>query len=125
MPLAHAETLIFYGRFLRHSGDLPKARKVLRRALQILEPIGAGRLLSIAAEELAVAGGQPRRSYGRSQELTAQERRVATIAANGLTNKEIAERLYVSVKTVDHHLSSIYRKLGVNSRRGLMLLLRN
>ena len=124
MPLAHAETLIFYGRFLRHGGDLPKARKVLGRALQILEPTGAGRLLNIAGQELAVAGGQPRRAYGRSQELTAQERRVATIAANGLTNKEIAEHLYVSVKTVDHHLSSIYRKLGVNSRRELMLIWR-
>lgn len=121
MPLAHAETLISYGRFLRHRGDAPAARKVLQRALEVLEPTGARRLAGLASEELAVAGGRPRRRVRWPAELTPQERRVAALASQGLTNQEIARRLYVSAKTVDHHLSSVYAKLEVHSRRALIL----
>ncbi len=118
MPLAEAETWIAYGRFLRHTGRVARARTALHRALAVLEPTGAGRLSRAAAEELAAAGGRRPR---RSSELTPQERRVASLAATGLTNKEIAQRLYVTAKTVEHHLSAVYSKLDMSSRRQLML----
>ena len=121
MPIAHAETLIGYGRFLRLSGNSARARKVLGEAAEMLEPTGARRLLNLAFQELAVAGGQPRRRQYSSPGLTAQEKRVADLAAVGLTNKEIAQSLYLSAKTVDHHLASVYQKLGLKSRRELML----
>ncbi len=65
MPLAEAETLIAYGRFLRQTGRPSVARDILHRALQLLEPTGAGRLQFIAHEELAGAGGRRRRAGGR------------------------------------------------------------
>ncbi len=121
MPIAHAETLIGYGRFLRLSGNAARARKVLGEAGEMLEPTGARRLQELAYQEFAVAGGQARRRNHASPGLTAQEKRVADLAAGGLTNKEIAQSLYLSAKTVDHHLASVYQKLGLKSRRELML----
>lgn len=124
MPLAYAETLIAKGRFLRHTGRLQEARKVLRSALGVVESAGAVRLQRIALQELAVAGG--RRSKGSNiGSLTAQEVRVSELAAEGITNKQIAQQLYISAKTVDHHLSRIYSKLGINSRRELMKVWRD
>lgn len=121
MPLAEAETRIAYGRFLRLTGRVARARTVLHRALEVLDPTGAARLGQAATDELAAAGGRPPRRHRSSCDLTAQERRVASLAAKGLTNKDIAQRLYVSAKTVDHHLSAVYTKLGLGSRRELML----
>ena len=122
MPLAEAETRVAFGRFLRHTGRPAEARAVLHRALEMLESTGAGRLTQAATAELAAAGGRStRRPRGASMELTAQERRVASLAAKGLTNREIAQQLYVSAKTVDHHLCAVYAKLGLRSRRELML----
>jgi ATP/maltotriose-dependent transcriptional regulator MalT len=118
MPLAEAETLIAYGRFLRHTHQQPRAREVLHRALEVLEPTGAGRLEAIAREELAAAGGRRSRSGG-SDKLTAKEGLVVQLAAQGATNVEIARRLFISSKTVGHHLSRAYSKLGVSSRREL------
>ncbi len=120
MPLATAETLVAYGRFLRHTGKARRSRETLRRALEVLEPTGAGRLQRLAELELDAAGG--RRRLGRAaNELTPQERRAANLAAAGLTNREIAQQLFLSSKTVDHHLSHVYAKLGLRSRRELML----
>lgn len=120
MPLVEAESLICYGRFLRSHGMLREAREALHKASECLAPTGAGRLQSLAAAELAVAGGRRSRPTAR-QALTAQEERVCALAAEGLTNSQIAARLYLSAKTVDHHLSAAYAKLGVASRRELML----
>lgn len=121
MPLADAETRIAYGRFLRHTGRVTRARVALHDALQVLAPTGARRLIAVATEELAAAGGRPARPRHRSStELTPQEYRVAALAATGLTNKEIAQTLFVAAKTVDHHLSATYAKLGITSRRELM-----
>jgi len=117
MPLAHAETLIAYGRFLRHSGRVVESRHALHQALEILAATGAVRLQRVATEELAVAGGRRRR---RSSTLTPQEQRVVDLAAAGLTNGEIGRRLVISAKTVEHHLSSSYTKLSIRSRRELM-----
>ena len=123
MPLAQAETLVAYGRFLRQTGRPSVARQTLHRALQVLEPTGAGRLQGIAQEELAGAGGRRRRAQTAGQ-LTAKEDQVARLAVQGLTNAQIAQAVFLSTKTVDHHLSRAYAKLGVGSRRELMLVWR-
>lgn len=120
MPLVELETRIAYGRFLRLTGHADSAKKLLRQAVSLAEPIGAIRLLRLASAELASAGGRRRRDAPRTTP-SAQERRVASLAAAGLTNKQIGERLFISPKTVDHHLSSVYAKLGIGSRRALML----
>jgi DNA-binding CsgD family transcriptional regulator len=120
MPLATAETLISFGRFLRHTGEVREGRTLLRRALSVLEGTGAGRLIGVAQQELAGAGGRHRRSRSPGL-LTPREETVAQLAAKGLTNAQIARALYLSEKTVDHHLSRTYAKLGISSRRQLML----
>jgi DNA-binding CsgD family transcriptional regulator len=119
MPLAEAETLIGYGRFLRRSGCASEARDVLHRALDVLEPTGAGRLQAIACEELSASGGRRRRTRASSG-LTSQEHRVAALAAQGLSSPEIAQRLFISPRTVEHHLARVYVKFGVRSRRELI-----
>jgi DNA-binding CsgD family transcriptional regulator len=120
MPLAEAETLLAYGRFLRCSGQLGRARGILHRAMVVLEPTGAGRLQALVREELAAAGGRSRR-LRPAGELTGKESEVAQLAAQGLTNAQIARLLFLSAKTVDNHLSHVYSKLGISSRRELML----
>lgn len=120
MPLAEAETLIAYARFLRRTGRVGRARAALHRALDLVEPVGAVRLARIAAEELAAAGGR-RRNGSDSSELTSRERRVVALAAEGRTDTQIAAKLFLSPRTVGHHLSSAYAKLGVSSRRELMM----
>ena len=120
MPLAHAETLIAYGRYLRQTRRAKDARQALHRALDMVASTGARRLERLAAGELAAAGGRRTGRVRSVSELTAQERRVAALAAEGMTNAEIASSLFLSSKTVEHHLSSIYLKLGIRSRRELM-----
>jgi DNA-binding CsgD family transcriptional regulator len=85
-----------------------------------LEGTGAGRLQGIAREQLALAGGRRSRS-APAQELTAMELQVTKLAARGLTNSQIARMLFLSAKTVEHHLSHAYAKLGVASRRDLIM----
>jgi DNA-binding CsgD family transcriptional regulator len=119
MPLSSAETLIAYGRFLRQTGRVSRARSALHDAVSILEPTGAGRLQKIAHDELAAAGGR-RRASRSDQQITAREQQVARLAARGLTNTEIGRALYITPKTVDHHLSRVYTKLGITSRRDLI-----
>ncbi|MHB1850327.1 MAG: helix-turn-helix transcriptional regulator [Acidimicrobiales bacterium] len=119
MPLAEAETLLAFGRFCRRSGRGSEARALLGRALELVTPVGARRIGRLVEYELALAGGR-RRGAGRNGELTVQERRVAELAAEGLTSPAIARELFISAKTVDHHLSHVYAKLGIASRRELM-----
>jgi DNA-binding CsgD family transcriptional regulator len=118
MPLAEAETRLAFGRFCRRSGRQREARSLLLSALELVEPIGARRIGRLVEHELALAGG--RRRARRTNELTPQEHRVAELAAKGLTSPAIARELYISAKTVDHHLSHIYAKLNLSSRRDLM-----
>jgi len=84
--------------------------------------MGASGLADRAHEELVVAGGRPRRERrmlsGR-ESLTASEDRVAAMAAEGLSNREIAQRLFVTIKAVQWHLRNVYRKLEVDSREEL------
>lgn len=119
MPLAEMETLIQYGGFLRRGRELRLARAVLAQALGAAERIGAARLAGHAHAELSAAGGR-RHQRAPLDGLTAQEARVADLARDGLTDKEIARQLRISTKTVEAHLQHIYRKVGVRSRRELM-----
>ena len=86
-------------------------------AIELAQRCGAGVLAARALRESNAAGARPRRTalHG-SYALTAREGQVATLAADGLSNKEIAETLVVTVKTVEWHLKHSYRKLGVSSR---------
>jgi DNA-binding CsgD family transcriptional regulator len=117
LPLALVRALIGYGVFLRRSGRPAQARAPLGRAVETARVCGATRLEYQALGELHASGG--RRGRGRSAELSHQEQRTATLAARGATNAQIAAALAVSVKTVEHYLSSTYAKLGIRSRREL------
>jgi ATP/maltotriose-dependent transcriptional regulator MalT len=117
LPLASVRALVGYGMFLRRSGRPAQARTPLGRAVEEAHACGATRLAAHALVELHASGG--RRGRGGNPELSHQEQRTAKLAAQGATNAEIAATLAVSVKTVEHYLSSTYRKLGIRSRREL------
>jgi DNA-binding CsgD family transcriptional regulator len=110
-------TLIDYGAALRRARRLREARPVLARALELAHRSGATALATRARIELQAAGARPRRAETTGAgALTPSERRVADLAARGLTSKEIARELVVSPRTVDAHLGKAFRKLGVSSR---------
>lgn len=119
LPIQKVETLHQYGAFLRRSGQPSRARSVLTEALRLAEDHGAHWLANQVHRELASAGGRRRRRE-EPERLTSQEQRVAELAAGGLTNKEIAQRLWLHVSTVESHLQQVYSKLGIRSRRQLM-----
>src|SRR5215218_799785 len=107
---------------LRRAGERAEAREVLREALDAAARAGASGLADRAHEELVVAGARPRRDrrlLSGPESLTASEDRVAALAAQGLTNREIAQRQFVTVKAVQWHLRNVYRKLDVGSREEL------
>jgi DNA-binding CsgD family transcriptional regulator len=108
------------GAALRRLRKPSEAREPLRRALELADRCGAERLAAQARAELYASGGRPRRTaLSGVASLTASERRVAELAAEGRTNKDIAQTLYVTLKTVERHLSSAYGKLGIGSKREL------
>lgn len=119
MPLEEAEALVRYGSFLRRRRQPSRARGPLGRALQIAGACGARRLERIAMGELRIAGGRRRRSVQYPNLLSPMQEKIAALASQGLTNAEIGGRLFISARTVDHHLSHIYGVLGINSRREL------
>jgi DNA-binding CsgD family transcriptional regulator len=121
LPLSRTEALLAYGAFLRRRGHPRDARAPLADALQLARNFDAGWLAATIGRELQLAGGRRRRSVDRNQ-LTGAERRVADLAAAGLTNVEIAGRLYLSTNTVETHLRHVYTKLGIGSRRELKRL---
>ncbi len=117
MPLARSELLLSYGSFLRRGGERQEARAKLKCALEAAVSAGGGRWQAAAEQELRVAGGRRRPAATR---LTAQEQRVAALATEGLSNKQLAARLGITPKTVSNHLEHIYQKLDIHSRRELM-----
>jgi DNA-binding CsgD family transcriptional regulator len=105
--------LVDLGAALRRAGHRMEARGCLSRALDMASSRGASALAQQAHEELLAAGARPRRTALRGVEsLTPSELRVARLAADGLRNREIAEALFVTGKTVDYHLRHVYQKLG-------------
>lgn len=121
LPVAHAEALLCHGRFLRRAGRMVQARQQLALALSLADRSGSLRVARLAGAELAAAGGRRRRRDDDPQRLTAQEERVAALASEGLTNAQIGQALYLSPKTVEHHLGKVFAKLGLASRRQLMM----
>jgi DNA-binding CsgD family transcriptional regulator len=121
LPVERVETLLEYGGFLRRCGRLSEARGVLRDGLATAEAIGAQWLAHWVGAELTVAGGRRRRRDPSARELTAQEQRVARLAAAGHSCAEIAAELSLSMRTIETHLGRIYAKLGVHSQRELMV----
>ncbi len=118
LPLDRIETLTAWGGYLRRRGQLTRARPVLGDAVVAAQELGAVWLAEQARSELALAGGR-RRGRRDPDALTPAERRVARLAADGLTNPEIAARLTISANTVGTHLRRVYDKLGIHSRRAL------
>jgi DNA-binding CsgD family transcriptional regulator len=118
--LEHAKTLVELGSAAHRRDELDMARDLLQQAAELASRCGATALAGRAGEELAATGAKPRKvSLTGLDSLTASERRVAQLAAEELSNKEIAQALFVTVKTVELHLSNVYRKLGIGSRRDL------
>jgi DNA-binding CsgD family transcriptional regulator len=119
-PLEQARTLIDLGAMRRRDNQRSQARTALRTGLDLAHRCGADLLVSRAIEELAACGARPRQILLTGiDSLTASERRVARLAAQGKSNPEIAQHLYVSRKTIESHLGAIYRKLDINSREQL------
>ncbi|MFG1942105.1 AAA family ATPase [Nonomuraea sp. NPDC048826] len=120
-PFARSRTELDYGACLRRAGKRAAAAVHLRRARATLAELGARPHLDRCERELAACGvgGPARAAMSRPGQLTTQELAVARHAARGLTNRQIARELVVSVKTVEYHLSHIYPKLQVRSRAQL------
>ncbi|MGA2927095.1 MAG: LuxR C-terminal-related transcriptional regulator [Solirubrobacteraceae bacterium] len=108
------------GGALRRAGKRREAQHTLRRALDLADRCGGKTIANESRGELLITGARPRRArIGGVEALTASERRVAQLAAEGLTNRQIAQALFVSQPTVVTHLSHCYQKLNVNSRQQL------
>ncbi len=122
--LARAHALADLGAMLRRRNRRTEARELLRNALDVAHRAG-GRLVAEQAEtELRATGARPRRIVlSGLDSLTASERRIAELASQGLTNREIAQTLFITARTVEGHLTSIFRKLQVASRSGLQVAL--
>ncbi|HEY5878366.1 MAG TPA: AAA family ATPase [Nakamurella sp.] len=118
-----ARAQLAYGEYLRRARRRVDARAQLRAALQVFDDLGAGRWAARAAQEMRASGETARRrDQPVSAALTAQERQVAGLVRQGLSNKDAAARLFVSPRTVDFHLRNVFSKLGVASRAELTAL---
>lgn len=115
-----AHALLELGEALRRDGARAEARGPLREALEQARRCGMARVAKRAYDELQASGEKVRRYTPIGVEsLTPSERRVAELAASGMTNRQIAQSLFVTVKTVEAHLSAAYDKLDIDSRRQL------
>ena len=120
LRLAHARSLIDVGAALRRGGHRRDAREPLREGLDLANRCGSLIETDRAMDELRAAGARPRRPARRGVDsLSAQERRVAAMATDGLSNREIAEALFLTRRTVEMHLTGVYRKLDVAGRADL------
>ena len=122
--LERARALADLGALLRRRNRRTEARELLREALDAAHHAGARPLAEYAETELRATGARPRRVVLRGLDsLTASERRIAGFASQGLSNREIAQTLFVTARTVEGHLTSIFRKLQVDSRDELPAVL--
>ncbi|GLW28423.1 helix-turn-helix transcriptional regulator [Actinoplanes regularis] len=122
-PRAHTELL--YGRLLRRRRRHVAAREHLRRAAETFRLLGADPWAAQSVRELRAAGERPATGAGCTAEggLTAQQERIAALVAEGATNREVAQELHLSPRTVDHHLRNVFARLGVRSRTEMARLL--
>lgn len=114
-------SLVELGSALRRSNERAAAREPLQQAADLARDGGALVLYERARVELSASGGRPRREALLSGpgSLTPSERRIAELACRGSSNRQIAQTLFVTPKTVEYHLRNTYRKLGIESRREL------
>ena len=122
--LERARALADLGALLRRRNRRTEARELLRESLDVAHRLGAKLLAERADTELRATGARPRRVVLTGVEsLTASEARVAELAKQGLSNREIAQMLFITTRTVEGHLTSVYRKLRVDSRDELPAVL--
>jgi len=114
MPFERARTLLLLGRLTRRTRS--ESAAVLRDALTVFEELGATLWAGRARAELGRAEAGRRNRGGALEELTSAEQRVAELAASGMTNRDVAAKLFISSKTVEATLARVYRKLGIRSR---------
>ena len=115
LPLDRARAQLALGGLRRRARLKAGSRQAIEEAIALFDALGAAAWSSLARDELARIGGRG----PATNELTPAEERVATLVGEGLSNKEVAARLFISVKTVEGHLSRIYTKLGIRSRAAL------
>jgi DNA-binding CsgD family transcriptional regulator len=118
--LEHARAMTDLGAALRRAGQRTESRDMLRPALDLAHRCGALALAERARTELVAAGGRPRRLLLTGLDsLTPSERRVAQLAAAGLPNRDIAQNLFITTRTVEGHLTHAYQKLAITNREQL------
>jgi DNA-binding NarL/FixJ family response regulator len=123
LPFELARSELCWGERLRRSRRRGAAREHLRHALSIFERLGARGFAERARTELRLAGGQPAPAHEPAlSALTVQELQIALQVARGATNRQVAGALFLSVKTIEAHLHTIYAKLGMRSRTQLAVL---
>lgn len=116
MTLELARTELAYARRLRRQRRNREARSVLRDAFRLADDAGADYWVTQIREELRAAGERAESDRHVAEDLTPQQERIVRLVADGRTNREIAERLVISQRTVEHHLRNIFVRLGVRSR---------
>ncbi|MCX4091413.1 ATP-binding protein [Nocardia sp. alder85J] len=122
--LEHAYCLVSYGVALRRSGQRSQALAPLRHGLDLATRCGADALAESARQEMLAAGARPRRAAVTGWDaLTTSELRVTRLAAEGATNRDIAQALFLTTRTVETHLTAAYRKLGISGRAQLHTVL--
>jgi ATP/maltotriose-dependent transcriptional regulator MalT len=124
MPFERARTMLVLGERRRRARRRADAREALEAALETFERIGADPWAARARTELRATGGRAaERAASPVEELTPRELQVAVLVAEGRTNREVGSALFLSPKTIEHHLQAIYRKLGLRSRTQLAVRL--
>jgi len=118
-PFAEARVLLVWGERLRRSRHRADARAILARATELFRAVGATVLADRAATELRAAGGTIGDDVASHRLLTPHELQVARLVVGGASNRELAAKLFISPRTVESHLTSIFRKLGVRNRQEL------
>lgn len=120
MPVEHARALLGLGAALRRARHRADAREPLAHAMELAHTCGAQPLADAAREELVATGARPRRLLRSGIDaLTPSELRVAKLAAEGMSNPQIAQQLFVTRRTVETHVAAILRKLDLKGREGI------
>lgn len=119
-PFDYARVQLLYGERLRRTRKVTESRAHLRIALETFERLGARPWAQRATGELRATGeSRPRAARQDRDQLTPQEREIALLAASGLTNRQIGERLFLSHRTTGFHLHRVFCKLGISPRAAL------
>jgi DNA-binding CsgD family transcriptional regulator len=123
-PFQRARLNLAYGSWLRRRRRVSESRAALRAARDAFDALDVAPWAERARQELRAAGeASPKRSPARWDQLSAQEMQIAAMAAEGLSNREIGQRLYLSHRTIGSHLYRAFPKLGVTSRSQLVAAL--